>query len=146
MAFRAAGDMIGVSLPIFELSKHSMRCGRTRRVPNDVKMIIRNSLLDQKNKEGRSILWMGVGDWRRQLVCELGYVYVVGRTPKLNVYVRDHAKNRTRSARSSQTIVSTRKRILRGPIERVEEFGNEMSSRRPSLKALMWPACTAPTQ
>ena len=46
--------MIGVSLPIFELSKHSMRCGRTRRVPNDVKMIIRNSLLDQKNKEGRA--------------------------------------------------------------------------------------------
>ena len=75
---------------------------------------------------------MGVGDWRRQLVCELGYVYVVGQTPKLNVYVRDHAKNRARSARSSQTIVSTRKRILRGPIERVEEFGNEMSSRRRS--------------
>jgi hypothetical protein len=53
-------------------------------------------------------LWMGLVT-SEQLVCELGYVYVVGETPKLNVYVRDHAKNRTRDARSSQTILSTRK-------------------------------------
>jgi hypothetical protein len=59
MAFRAAVDMSGVSLPSFELSKRDMRYCRTRRVPNDVKMIIRNAP-DQKNEVDDSL--DGVGD------------------------------------------------------------------------------------